>query len=52
MAVEVFAADEQTVQPVDTMRWIRLAEAVLAEEGVRGEVELSMLFVIESVMRF
>src|ERR1700677_1865319 len=32
------------------MRWIKLAEAVLAEEGVRGEVELSMLFVDEEAI--
>jgi probable rRNA maturation factor len=45
--VEVFAADEQDAHPVDTMRWVRLAQAVLAAEGVRGEAELSMLFVDE-----
>ena len=27
--------------PVDTLRWLRLAEAVLAAEGVRGDAELS-----------
>jgi probable rRNA maturation factor len=47
MAVSVFAADEQSAQPVDTLRWIRLAEAVLAHEGVRGEIEVSILFVDE-----
>jgi probable rRNA maturation factor len=45
--VEVFAADEQTTFPVDTMRWVHLAQAVLADEGVRGEAELSLLFVDE-----
>jgi probable rRNA maturation factor len=45
--VEVFAADEQTAFPVDTMRWVHLAQAVLADEGVRGEAELSLLFVDE-----
>ncbi|MDQ1397261.1 MAG: putative rRNA maturation factor [Acidimicrobiaceae bacterium] len=45
--VEVFAADEQSQQPVDTMRWVRLAEAVLNAEKVKGEVELSLLFVDE-----
>lgn len=45
--VEVFAADEQHTHPVDTMRWVHLAQAVLAAEGVRGEAELSMLFVDE-----
>jgi probable rRNA maturation factor len=45
--VEVFAADEQTGFPVDTLRWVHLAQAVLADEGVRGETELSLLFVDE-----
>jgi len=47
MAVSVFVADEQASQPVDTLRWHRLAEQVLAAEGVRGNVELSVLFVDE-----
>ena len=50
VTIEVFAADEQVDQPVDTIRWVRLAEAVLAEEGVKGEAELSMLFVDESAI--
>jgi probable rRNA maturation factor len=48
MAVEVFAADEQNDLPVDTLRWVRLAEAVLADEGVRSDTELSILFVDET----
>jgi len=50
MPIEVFVADEQVDQPVDTMRWVRLAEAVLLDEGVRGDAELSMLFVDEQAM--
>jgi len=50
VAIEVFAADEQADHPVDTLRWVRLAEAILEEEGVRGEAELSMLFVDEQAM--
>lgn len=50
MAVVVFAADEQSSHPVDTIRWIRLAEAVLAEEGVRGDTEVSLLFVDEDAI--
>ena len=50
MAIEVFVADEQNDQPVDTMRWVRLAESVLTEEGVPGDAELSMLFVDEAAM--
>ena len=47
MAVEVFAADEQSDHPVDTLRWVHLAEAVLEEEGLSGDAELSVLFVDE-----
>ena len=50
MGVVVFAADEQSSHPVDTIRWIRLAEAVLAEEGVRGDTEVSLLFVDEDAI--
>jgi probable rRNA maturation factor len=48
--VSVFAADEQSAHPVDTIRWIKLAEAVLAEEGIRGETEVSILFVDENAI--
>lgn len=51
MAVEVFVANEQADHPVQTGRWLRLAEQVLAAEKVHGEVELSVLFVAEDVMR-
>jgi probable rRNA maturation factor len=50
VAIEVFVADEQVDRPVDTLRWVRLAEAVLEEEGVRGDAELSMLFVDEQAI--
>jgi probable rRNA maturation factor len=50
MAIEVFAADEQTDHPVDALRWVQLARSVLHAEGVRGEAELSMLFVDEKAM--
>jgi probable rRNA maturation factor len=42
---EVFVADEQHSVDVDVSRWRALAEGVLADEGVRGNVELSLLFV-------
>ena len=35
MTVDVFAADEQGDHPVDTLRWARLAEAVLGKRGSR-----------------
>ena len=50
MAIEVFVADEQAEHPVDTLRWARLAEEILQAEGVRGDAELSMLFVDEQSM--
>ncbi len=48
--VEVFVADEQNDQPVDRARWQRLAEHVLDAEGIRGDAELSLLFVDETTM--
>jgi probable rRNA maturation factor len=50
VSVEVFAADEQSGESVDTMRWVRLARDVLDAEGVGGDVEMSMLFVDEPAM--
>jgi probable rRNA maturation factor len=47
MPIDVFAADEQTSEPVDTGRWVQLARSVLDAEGLKGDVELSMLFVDE-----
>lgn len=43
----VFVADEQDDRPVDLARWERLALAVLLDEGVAGEAELTLLFVDE-----
>ena len=43
--VTVFVADEQRDQAVDVTASGRLAEQVLAAEGVQGEAELSVLFV-------
>jgi probable rRNA maturation factor len=50
VTVDVFAADEQSDHPVDTLRWARLAEAVLGEEGLTGDAELSVLFVDEGAI--
>jgi len=50
MGVEVFVADEQSEFPVDHLRWVALAENVLAAEGVRGNAELSVLFVDPAAM--
>ena len=43
----VFVADEQIAVAVDAPRWASLAEQVLIAEGVRGNAELSLLFVEE-----
>lgn len=48
--LEVFVGDEQVDQPIDGRRWQRLAEQVLRHEGIRGEAELSILFVDETSM--
>jgi len=48
--VDVFGADEQSDAPVETSRWVRLASAVLEAEGVRDDVEVSLLFVDETAM--
>jgi probable rRNA maturation factor len=50
MGVAVFAADEQSAHPVDSLRWVTLAEKVLHAEGVRGAAELSLLFVDEETI--
>jgi len=41
MTVEVFAADEQSAQPVDAVGLVRLAKWVLAAQGVKAGSELS-----------
>jgi probable rRNA maturation factor len=48
--VAVFGADEQNAVPVDVDRWVTLARDVLVAEGVRGECELSLLFVDEATI--
>src|SRR5829696_8684707 len=48
--VEVFGIDEQTDHPVELARWVHLATEVLADSGIRGEAELSLVFVDEFVM--
>jgi probable rRNA maturation factor len=45
--IEVYAADEQAVVPVELGRWAALADAVLRAEGVSGHAELSLLFLAE-----
>ena len=45
--LEIFAANEQTDLPVDIDRWQALSRAVLIDEGVVGDVEVSLMFVDE-----
>ena len=47
MTIDVFAADEQQVHPMDVTRWAELARRVLTARGVKGETEVSLLFVDE-----
>jgi probable rRNA maturation factor len=47
MAVDVYAADEQQQQPVELERWVTLAQSVLTARGVKGDAEVSLLFVDE-----
>ena len=48
--VEVFGSDEQDAEEVDVARWVELAHNVLIAEGVRGEAELSLMFVDEAAI--
>ena len=47
---EIFCVDEQTFGDIDLSRWRLLSLAVLAEEGIRGAVELSVIFIDEQAM--
>ena len=46
----MFVSDEQSLVPIEVDRWQRLALAVLADEGVEGEAELSVMFVDEETI--
>jgi probable rRNA maturation factor len=48
MVVDVYAADEQSDRPVDLDRWVVLARSVLEDRGVKGDAEVSLLFVDEA----
>jgi probable rRNA maturation factor len=48
MAVDVFAADEQSERAIDIVRWVKLARDVLDAQGVKEDVEVSLLFVDEA----
>ncbi len=50
MSIDVFAADEQQAHPVDLARWATMAREVLEARGVKGETEVSLLFVDEDAI--
>ncbi len=50
MTIDVFAADEQQAHPMDVTRWAELARQVLVARGVKGETEVSLLFVDEDAI--
>jgi len=50
VSIDVFAADEQHAHPVEVSRWAGLARLVLEARGVKGEAEVSLLFVDEAAM--
>ena len=50
MTIDVFAADEQQAHPMDVARWAELARQVLSARKVKGETEVSLLFVDEEAM--
>jgi probable rRNA maturation factor len=50
MAIDVFAADEQDQKTVDVPRFGDLTKRVLDSLGLKGDVEVSLLFVDEGSM--
>jgi probable rRNA maturation factor len=48
--VQVYGTDEQSAADVEVVRWVELARDVLVAEGVRGDAELSLLFVDEEAI--
>ena len=50
MTIDVFAADEQQDHPIDVGFWAGLARQVLVARGIKGETEVSLLFVDEEAI--
>ena len=50
MTIDVFAADEQQDHPMDVALWAGLARQVLTARGIKGETEVSLLFVDEEAI--
>jgi probable rRNA maturation factor len=47
VSIDVFAADEQEAHPIEVTRWAELTRQVLGARGIKGETEVSLLFVDE-----
>jgi probable rRNA maturation factor len=47
VTIDVFAADEQKAHQIDVARWAELARQVLEARGLKGDTEVSLLFVDE-----
>jgi probable rRNA maturation factor len=50
VSIDVFAADEQEAHPIEVTRWATLTRQVLAARGIKGETEVSLLFVDEDAI--
>jgi probable rRNA maturation factor len=50
VSIDVFAADEQSDHPIAVGRWVELSQKVLRARGVKGETEVSLLFVDEDAI--
>jgi probable rRNA maturation factor len=50
VSIDVFAADEQEDHPIEVARWAQLSQQVLKARGVKGETEVSLLFVSEDAI--
>jgi probable rRNA maturation factor len=50
VSIDVFAADEQQDHPIEVARWAELTRQVLTARGIKGETEVSLLFVDEDAI--
>jgi probable rRNA maturation factor len=50
VTIDVFVADEQEDHPIVVTRWAELARQVLTARGIKGETEVSLLFVDEAAI--
>jgi probable rRNA maturation factor len=50
VSIDVFAADEQEDHPIAVARWAELSKNVLKARGIKGETEVSLLFVDEDAI--